>query len=172
MNVPILETERLIMRAPSIDDLDAEAAFFASERSSFVGGPLKRSQVWRTIAMLIGHWHIHGFGFWGVEDKETGTYYGRVGLWYPGGWPEPEIGWTVMGNGEGKGVAQEAALAARTHAYETLGWTTAISLVDPDNTRSIKLAERMGCHFEDTFEHETFGTMHIWRHPSAKEVAA
>jgi len=170
--IPTIETERLIMRAPCEADVEAEAKFFATDRSKFVGGPLPHSQVWRAIAMLIGHWQMRGYGFWGVEDKETGEYYGHVGLWYPGGWPEPEVGWTVMENAEGKGVAFEAAQAARAHAYTTLGWTTAISLVDPANTRSVKLAERMGCAFEDTFEHEVFGNMHIWRHPSAGEVAA
>jgi len=170
MIIPTLTTDRLIMREPREADVDHEAAFFATDRSKFVGGPLPKPQVWRAIAMLMGHWHFRGYGFWGVEDKKTGEYYGHVGLWYPDGWPEPEVGWTVMGNAEGKGIAHEAALAARQHAYEKLGWTTAISLVDPKNTRSVKLAERMGCTFERDFEHETFGPMHIWRHPAPSEV--
>ncbi len=171
MTIPTLTTERLIMRALCEADVEAEAKFFATDRSKFVGGPLPKSQVWRTIAMLIGHWHIRGYGFWGVEDKETGEYYGHVGLWFPGGWPEPEIGWTLMENAEGKGIAHEAALAARQYAYQTLGWTTAISLVDPENIRSVKLAEKMGCKFDYEFEHETFGAMNVWRHPSPEALA-
>jgi len=172
MIIPTLETERLIMREPREADVKAEAKFFATDRSKFVGGPLSEANVWRAIAMLIGHWHMRGYGFWGVEDKETGEYFGHVGLWNPGGWPEPEVGWTVMENAEGKGIAFEAAQAARTHAYNALGWKTAISLIDPANTRSAKLAERMGCVFEYDFEHETFGPMHVWRHPSPEQVAA
>ena len=172
MIIPTLKTRRLTLRAPSETDLDDEAEFFATERSKFVGGPLPRPQVWRAIAMMIGHWHLRGYGFWGVDDKETGEYFGRVGLWSPEGWPEPEIGWTVMGNAEGKGIAFEAAQVVRKYAYETLKWPTAISLVDPENTRSAKLAERMGCAYETSFEHETFGHMHVWRHPSAQELHA
>ena len=95
-HIPRLETERLILRAPSEADLEAEAEFFASTPLEIVGGPLRRDETWRSIAMLLGHWAMRGFGFWGVEEKDTGIYVGRVGLWFPEGWPEPEIGWTLM----------------------------------------------------------------------------
>ncbi|MEM9138761.1 MAG: GNAT family N-acetyltransferase, partial [Pseudomonadota bacterium] len=100
-----------------------------------------------------------------------GRYVGRVGLWFPDGWPEPEIGWSLTAEGEGRGIAHEAALAARAYAYDTLGWTTAISLISPDNVRSIALAERMGCTREPDFEHAEYGTMGVWRHPGPEALA-
>ena len=169
--IPELETERLRLRAPTAADFEHEAAFMATPRSAGVGGPATRAATWRSFASVIGHWVLRGFGFWAVEEKATGKYCGHVGLWFPEDWPEPEIGWTVMDHAEGRGIAHEAALASRTHAYGTLGWTTAISLIAPTNTRSQALAARLGAVRESLFEHESYGPMEIWRHP-VPEVSA
>jgi RimJ/RimL family protein N-acetyltransferase len=169
--IPTLETERLILRGFRPADVDEEIAFFASERSRFVGGPLPETEVWRAIASLIGHWALRGYGFWALEDKATGRYMGRVGLWCPEGWPEPEIGWTLMDHAEGKGLAREAALAARAHAYDALGWTTAISLIAPENTRSQALAAKLGARRDGSFETPRLGRVEIWRHPGPEAHA-
>ena len=171
INIPTLSTERLVLRGFQDSDLEAEYEFYASKRSKFVGGPFSREQTFRVIAAFAGHWMLRGYGFWAVEEKATGQYLGRVGLWNPEGWPEPEIGWTLMGNAEGKSVGFEAASASRDYAYNTLGWTTAISMIDPDNVRSIRLAERLGAKFEKTFTHERFGETTIYRHPSKEELS-
>ena len=169
---PALETERLILRKPVAADFDAEAEFMASERSRFVGGPMSREMAWRAFATLLGHWDLRGYGFFAVEDKATGAFVGRVGPWYPEGWPEPEIGWSLGAASEGRGVAREAAEAARRYVYDDLGWSTAISLIAPENGRSIALAERLGATFEQEYQHERFGLMRIYRHPSPAEIAA
>lgn len=171
VDIPVLETDRLTLRAINMDDFETEVEFFATERSKGVGGPLPREQVWRGIASLIGHWIIRGYGYWAVDEKATGTYCGRVGLWYPDGWPEPEIGWTLMDYAEGRGIAREAAIAARRFAYETLGWTTAISLIAHDNTRSQALAERLDAVREADYEHPSFGSMRVYRHPAPEAIA-
>ncbi|GKY89342.1 GNAT family N-acetyltransferase [Sinisalibacter aestuarii] len=163
--IPTLETERMFLRAFREEDFEEEVAFFESDRSRMVGGPLPRPQVWRTMAAMVGHWHLRGFGFWALEEKATGRYLGRTGLWQPDGWPDREIGWTLMGHAEGKGFAREAALAARSHAYRMLGWTTAISLIMAGNLRSEALALRLGAQRESEFLHPTLGAMNIWRHP-------
>jgi len=168
--IPTLETERLIMRAFHLTDIEEEKAFFASERSRFVGGPIEESQVWRAVAGMAGHWQLRGFGFWALEDKATGRYMGRAGMWYPEGWPEPELGWTLMTHGEGKGLAFEAALAARAHAYGVLGWITAISLISTGNDRSKALARRLGAAPESHFDHPVHGACEIWRHPAPEAV--
>ncbi len=161
----ILETERLILRKSRESDVDVEAEFFASDRAEFLGGKQSREQVWRMVATLIGHWDMRGYGFFAVEEKATGKYVGHVGPWNPEGWPEPEIGWTMMNGFEGKGYAFEAAVASRQWAYDTLGWTTAISLIDPANVRSIALAKRLGAAFDSEYTHERYGLMHVYRHP-------
>lgn len=171
IHVPEIVTERLILRAHRPSDVDDEIAFYASDRSAFVGGPIDADRTWRSMAAVIGHWHLRGYSFWGIEDRATGHYLGRVGLWYPVGWPEPEVGWTLMGHAEGRGIATEAARAARAYAYETLGWTTAISLIAHGNDRSVALAERLGARFDSDYDHERFGKVLIYRHPRAEVPA-
>ena len=163
MTIPTLITERLTMRAPCQDDFEAFAAFYASDRSRYVGGPEDRMSSWRRLAAMVGHWSLRGYGFWAVEEE--GAVRGMVGLWYPEGWPEPEIGWELFEGAEGRGIAHEAALAARAHAHGPLGWTTAISTIHPENARSIALVERMGARRDGDFHHPKVGTVGIWRHP-------
>ena len=164
-SIPCLQTARLILRDYRQADFDDFATFFESERSRFIGGPVARELAWRGLAAHLGHWALRGYGFWAVEDRASGQFCGHVGLWFPEGWPEPEVGWVMMGHAEGRGIAHEAALAARDYAFGPLGWTTAIIAIDPGNARSIRLAERMGCQRESDFTHVRLGPMQIWRHP-------
>lgn len=172
MNIPTLVTERLTLRAPRLSDLDAYAEFRASDRARFVGGPNTRAESFQHLCSVIGHWEFRGYGRWILTETGIDRPIGIVGPLYPVGWPEPEIAWSVFADGEGKGYAFEAAKAARKYAYETLGWTTAVSVVNPANLRSAALAKRMGCRPDGEFEHESYGTMHIQRHPSPAELAA
>ncbi len=169
--IPTIESDRLRLRAPKESDFEHEVAFYASERSHMVGGPMPRDQVWRVLSGLIGHWALRGYGHWGIDEKKSEKYLGRVALWYPEGWPEPELGWTLMSHAEGKGFAFEAAQRARSYAYDVLGWTTAISIISAGNDRSIRLAERLGATYEADFEHEGAGTYHIYRHPAPEALA-
>lgn len=171
MQIPTLQTARLTLRAPRFDDFEAYAAFRGSDRARLLGGPFNRDQAFNQLAEIAGHWQLRGFGRWMVADRGDDTPLGIVGLYYPEGWPEPEIAWSVFEAGEGRGIAFEAARAARDYAYDTLGWTTAISLIDPENTRSVALADRMGCVQEKIYQHDTLGPMYVWRHPTAGDVS-
>lgn len=170
-DIPTLETDRIILRAPREDDLRYETEFYASDASRFVGGPLRPDEMWRQYCTIMGHWMARGFGFWALEDKTSGAYLGRVGLWFPLGWPEAEVGWTLMPAAQGKGFATEAGLAARRYAYDVLGWATAISLIAPANEPSKAVARRLGAHFEYMYDHPKFGQVEIWRHPAADASA-
>jgi len=165
LRIPELVTERLRLRAPCMADFEAYAAYSASERARWVGGPFTRAEAFDRLASVFGHWALRGYGRWIVADRESDAPLGLVGPFYPEGWLEPEIAWTVFNEAEGRGVAFEAAIAARAHAYATLGWTTSVSLIDADNRRSIALAERLGATREGVFRHETLGPLEVWRHP-------
>lgn len=171
-NIPVLETERLILRAPEAADLAPFAAFYAGPRSAFAGGPLTEAEAWRQLALEIGHWPMRGYGRWSVIRRDTGTVAGLIGIIHPPAWPEPELGWDLYDGHEGKGFAAEAARAVRAHVYHSLGWTTLISLIDPANTRSAALARRLGARIDGTYEHARHGSLDIWRHPSPEELAA
>lgn len=170
-HIPVLETERLRLRPPHLDDLDAVAAFYASDRSHFVGGPLTRELTWRNLAVEAGHWVLNGFGRWVIVEKATGDPVGITGLWFPLGFPEHELGWDLFEGATGKGYATEAGAAARAYAYDTLGLTTLISLVAEGNDASVAVAQRLGAKFDGTFTHERFGPMNILRHPGPEDLA-
>jgi ribosomal-protein-alanine N-acetyltransferase len=93
-----------------------------------------------------------------------------VGILYPEDWPEPEIAWSLFAEAEGRGIAYEAAQVARRYAYETLGWTTIISCVKPENTRSAALARRLGARPDGHHDHPMIGRLHIWRHPGPEAL--
>ncbi|PRY23695.1 ribosomal-protein-alanine N-acetyltransferase [Aliiruegeria haliotis] len=171
-NIPTLQTDRFTLRAPCLSDFEAYAAFGSSERSAPVGGPFDRTTAFRNLCALGGQWQLRGYGRWIVAGKETDAPLGIVGIYHPDDWPEPEIGWTLFEEAEGRSVAFEAAQATRAFAYETLGWTTLVSHVAPDNTRSAALARRMGAEKEGVFQHPSYGQFDIWRHLSPDEVAA
>lgn len=163
--IPVLETERLILREPREADLDAMLAFNASARSGFLGGGAPRQAVWRALLAGIGHWALRGYGFWTVEDR-AGRILGRTGVVFHDAWPEPELGWQLFDGHEGKGYALEAALAARADARDRLGLPPLMSLIDPANERSIALAKRMGAVAEGmTIEPNLQTPVRLYRHP-------
>lgn len=168
--IPEIETDRLRLRLPKASDLPAHVAFRASERSKGVGGPFDAPSSFHHLAGVIGQWHLRGYGRWMVADKTTDAPLGLVGVYHPEDWPEPEIGWTLYESAEGRGIAQEAAIATRSFAYGTLGWKRIVSLIMDDNARSIRLAERLGCRKEGTFVHDVLGALDIWTHPEPEAI--
>jgi len=167
---PILTTKRLVLRGPTIDDADLVSQFLTdADRSAGFGGPLSADDAWRWFASMVGHWCIHGYGFWTVQA--SGTPVGIVGLWNPKGWPEPELGWVLFNGYEGHGYAVEAAHAVRAYAYGTLGMTTLTSNIVPFNEKSKVVARKLGATFERIYENPNMGTDELWRHPAPQDVA-
>ena len=145
-----IRTERLILREIDPErDFEPWAASMADERTmQFIGGNvMDRAMAWRNMAVVVGHWQIRGYGFFSVESRETGEWLGRVGPWYPEGWPSPEIGWTIARPHWGRGYATEAARAALDFAFGELGWERVIHVILAGNDRSVAVAERIGSAF-------------------------
>src|SRR5262249_35970647 len=131
-----LETERLVLRQFRESDLDAYAEMVGdAEVMRFIGSgvPLTRSEAWRNMAMMLGHWQLRGYGLWAVEERSGGELVGRVGYWEPEGWPGFEAGWMLRRAYWGRGFATEAARAALAHAFTAMGRTHVISLIRPEN---------------------------------------
>lgn len=145
MTAPLLETERLVLRLPLSEDLDGWAAFGADpDAMTFLGGPGPRAVAWRAMAGVAGSWALHGFGMFSVIEKASGRWIGRVGPWRPEGWPGTEVGWGLLSDAQGRGYAFEAAVAAIDWAFDHLGWDEVVHTIDPANTGSIALAQRLG----------------------------
>ncbi len=149
-----LDTPRLLLRP--FESADAAVLLEIHEdpqvaRWLFVGPPPSGiGSAWRTIAMMIGHWHLRGYGQWAVVEKATGAMIGRAGLWYPEGWPGIEIGWMIRSSRWGNGFATEAARTALDWAWKSLDTDHIVSVIQPDNSRSIRVAEKIGERFERT----------------------
>ena len=166
-DTPVLETERLILRAPVVSDLQPWSDFLVSDRGTWVGGGPDEGlgRAWRIVAAMFGHWQIHGFGLFVVTDRATGRPLASIGPWYPGNWPEREIGWTIWSaEDEGKGYAAEAARAVIRHCFHDLGWDTLVSYIDAKNAPSIALAERLRATRDDAAERPDRADL-VYRHP-------
>jgi RimJ/RimL family protein N-acetyltransferase len=143
----VLETERLLLRAPTLDDLDRWAEMMADPSAArFIGGAQPPSLVWRAIMQVTGAWHLTGISMFSVVEKATGAWVGRVGPWQPLGWPGTEVGWGLHPDAWGKGYALEAAIATMDYAVDTLGWTEIVHCINPANAPSQKIAKRLGSH--------------------------
>jgi RimJ/RimL family protein N-acetyltransferase len=161
---PTLATDRLTLRAPSRADFEPFAAVLADpERARFMGGPFDRERAWALFAMGIAQWPLAGFGVWTIEERATGTYCGDVGLLHPPHYPELELGWTLARSAEGRGIAFEAATAARAWAWSNLAVASLVSYVAPENRRSVRLAERLGARRDDAAPRQDPGDL-VFRH--------
>jgi RimJ/RimL family protein N-acetyltransferase len=142
---PVLTTERLTLRPPSLEDFDAWAAFAADEEvMRTLGGVQPRSVAWRGIAGVAGSWALQDFGMFSVVDRASGRWLGRVGPLWLEGWPGTEIGWGLVREAWGKGIATEAAAACMDFAVDQLGWTDIVHCIESDNTASQNVARRLG----------------------------
>ena len=155
-----LETERLILRMFHRDDFEQYALICADpEVTRYLGDgkPLNRAEAWRQMAMMIGHWQLRDYGIWAVEERESRKLVGRIGFFNPEGWPGFELGWVLGREHWGKGYASEGARRALDYAFSEMNRDKVISLIDPDNSGSIRVAERIGERLEgrtELFGHE------------------
>lgn len=164
-NAPRLTTARLILRGPRRDDLPAFTRFMTSAPSMIAQGETTTpEQAWFGFLAGIGHWQWHGFGFFVLEERSSGTPVGRAGLLKHSNWPEIELAWHLFEEGEGKGYATEAAQAVKDWVRDSLRLTRLVSYIDHSNTRSQAVAQRLGATTDGTLApHEP--EAQIWVHP-------
>lgn len=114
------------------------------ENSRHVGGPQPRATAWRGFLAMAGAWSIQGFGMFSVIEKSSGRWIGRVGPWFPEGWPGTEVGWGLLRDSWGHGYATEASVMTIDWAFAQLGWTEVVHLIAPENSASQAVARRLG----------------------------
>jgi RimJ/RimL family protein N-acetyltransferase len=141
----MIETARLLLRQPKLEDFERWADFAANvEATRYLGGPMPRSMAWRAMMSMAGSWTLMGFAMFSVIEKSSGRWIGRLGPWQPEGWPGTEVGWSLHPDAWGKGYASEGARAAMDYAFDVLGWDDIIHCIDPDNTPSQRVAQSLG----------------------------
>lgn len=157
----IVETERLILRKPRPEDAaDLAVAYADPEVVRFIGdgSTATREEVEAGIARWLERWDSWGMSLCSLERRDDGLVVGRAGflLWDPETWEVPgdetELGWLLAREHWGQGYATEAAIALRDWAFAERGLTRLISLVNPENLASIRVAERIGERHERDIE--------------------
>ncbi|MEL6687475.1 MAG: GNAT family N-acetyltransferase [Pseudomonadota bacterium] len=150
---PTLETERLTLRPIDMEaDFEGYCAVHSDEESvRYIGGKtLSPEQVWRYMAMVLGHHHARGYAVLSLIEKETGQWVGRVGPWYPHNWPGREVGWAIHPAHTRKGFAKEAGRTCIDYVRDTLGWSDVIHIIEDGNIASVRTAEALGSKHLET----------------------
>lgn len=150
--IPVLETERLRLRAFREKDLDPWAAVTADPAVvRYLGNAgFSREETWRRIASSTGAWLILGYGYWAVERRADGALIGHVGFadfkrdMRPSIEGRPEMGWVFAAHAHGQGFAREAVAAGLAWADANLKATEIVAIIDPANAPSIRVAEKAG----------------------------
>ena len=175
----MIETERLLLRRPESEDADAIYRHLSDPevmrwigidgRTGTYDNAVERALLWRR------NWELDGFGHFIVVRRDTGEAIGRVGLlcWDPETWKngtrseigdhaEVELGWTLERAAWGHGFATEAAIAVRDWALREVEPQRLISLIHPQNTRSIRVAQKIGEHHRHDIVMHHGATVGLW----------
>lgn len=149
---PVIETERLILRAHAASDHEAYAAIWADpEVVRYTSRrPLSREESWIRLLRQVGHWRVLGFGFWAIEDRASGMLAGEAGFHdlrrdiEPSFDGMPEAGWLLAPEFHGHGLAREALSAIHAWGDAHLCSSTTVCIIHPDHGASLRVARQFG----------------------------
>ena len=176
--IPVVETERLILRAYKPEDFPT----FASMRADPVvakyltGKPIPEAQAWTKFLSFQGLWQMLGFGYWAIEEKATGDFIGDVGFadfkrdMTPSLKGIPEIGWALDAAYHGKGYGSEAVAAVVAWGDKTFTDPRTVCIIDLDNPASLRLAEKNGYNEFTRTKFEELNIIVFERLPSAPPI--
>ncbi len=150
--VPALETPRLRLRGHGLDDFPQSAAMWADPVVVRYIRPIPftEEETWARVLRYVGHWALLGYGFWVVEDKQTGEFLGEAGFLNfhrdtdpPRVINVPEAGWAFRATAHGRGYATEAVAAIAAWGDAHFDTPTAC-IIEQANVASIRVAEKNG----------------------------
>ena len=156
----ILETERLVLREWTPDDVDDLLRIFSDPVAmSFYPSTYDRKEALGWIEWQIGSYARDGYGLWASFDKATGDFVGQCGIFRHdvAGVVEDEIGYHTLRELWGKGYASEAAIACRDYGFKTLELDRLVSWMRAEHTASRRVAEKAGMTLEKTATHSREG---------------
>lgn len=158
--ISYLTTGRLLLRRFTPQDRDDLMGVFGDAEVMRFGDGVK-SAAWVTgwLRDRLEDYARRGYGPYAVLRRDTLAFIGYCGLFYfpnVNGQAEIEIGYRLVRAAWGNGFATEAALAVRDAAFSTLGLRRLIAMIDPDNSASIRVAEKIGMRYEQEFMAEGY----------------
>jgi len=140
-----IETSRLMLRPPELTDYESWAIMEADESVKAKTGDVQDTrESWNQLLSIAGHWKIMGWGSLCAIEKGTGRFVGRFVPSKTFDWPCVEVGWMLLPENQGKGLALEGAIAAMDFAFHELREPRVIHTIRPTNIASQKLAARLG----------------------------
>lgn len=144
----VLDTERLLLReftpldAPFLLRLVNEPGWLRNINDPGVR-TLDDALAWAQGRLFTAYREL-GHGFWAVERREDGVLVGMSGLFRRPALPEPDLGYALLAEHEGRGYALEAARGCVAHARERFGWPALMAITAVDNTGSVALLGKLG----------------------------
>ena len=150
--IPQLITDRTIMRGHVMRDYQDSARMWADERvTRYINErPSTEEESWARFLRFSGHWSVLNFGYWVVEEKESGAFLGEVGFAdykrsiTPSLEGLPEIGWVLCPDAHGRGLATEAVAAALKWGDANLKADKSVCIFDPNHVASQRVAKKSG----------------------------
>ncbi len=162
--VPVIETDRLRLRAHQSGDYAICMAIWSDpEVIRYIGGrALTAEEVWKRLLQYAGFWSLLGYGYWAVEEKESGRYIGDIGYAdlkreiVPSLGGMLEFGWVLAPHAYGKGYASEAVAAISAWGQAHFGDRRVVCIISPENQASIRVAEKAGFRrWQETTYHDS-----------------
>ena len=150
--IPVIETNRLILRGHRLDDFsDCVAMWSDPIVTRFIGGkPFSEEETWARLLRYAGHWSMMDFGYWAIEEKDTHSFVGELGFAdfkrdiEPSIKGMPELGWALISRVHGKGYATEVVRAVVAWGEQHFGSARTVCIIRPENVASIRVAEKCG----------------------------
>lgn len=166
--VPRIVTERLVLRAPKMEDYPAYEAVFTSDRARHIGGPFGPEEALNDFCRAVAGWMLRGAGMWTITRPAQDRALGWIYLWQERGDPDPELGWILTPEAEGHGYAYEAARAVWPRGFALFGEAGFVSYIGEGNLRSAKLAVKLGAVRDPAAEADLAAMgetdCHVYRH--------
>ena len=152
MQIPVLTTERLTLRAVRVDDFDDCLALWTNPVvTRYIGGRVSTGdETWVRLQRYAGMWQLLGYGYWIVQETSSGDYVGDLGFgdhrraMEPSIVGIPEVGWAFKPAYFGRGYATEAVRAALVWSDANLADARTVCIISPANLASIRVAEKCG----------------------------